>query len=354
MSNEHRTADESALSLARYPDPACSYEFDGETPVLESANDHFRDLCGAHAGDVLETAFDELEICGTAPAFDDETQFHVRTNGSQYEIRVIPPEDREVGYLLFTTPAESDCESVGVDRVASVVSHDLRNPLDVARARLRAGRELDSDEHLEHVAQAHDRMERIIQDVLTLARGEDVVDPDERVDLGAVAADAWETVETNGASLEIEDDLPVAKADEDRVSRLFENLFRNAVEHGSTSPDSQARQDAVEHGSTGTRPEADTAVEHGSTDNQEENRREHTHVVVGSLDDGFYVADDGPGIPKAERGDIFQPGYTSSEHGTGLGLAIVERIAQLHDWSIKVGSSAAGGARFEITDVNPN
>jgi len=363
MSDDHEAP---TLSLARYPDPACSYEFVDADPVLGATNEPFAELCDAGSGESLNTALDRLELCGPEPTFDRETQFHAKRNGTEFTVRVIPPQVGESGYLLFTAAAGEECEAVGVDRVATVISHDLRNPLDVARARLRAGRELDSDEHFEHVQQAHDRMERIIQDVLTLARGEDVVDPDESVDLGSVAADAWETVETDGASLEVVDDLPVAEADRDRVSRLFENLFRNAVEHGSTSPRSHAPEDAVEHGSTSPESHApEDAVEHGSTSPDSQARQdpvehgadgsdEQTAVVVGSHADGFYVADNGPGIPESEWDDIFEPGYTASEHGTGLGLSIVEQIAQLHGWSIDVGHAEAGGARFEISGVDPN
>jgi len=58
-----------------------------------------------------------------------------------------------------------------------VISHDLRNPLDVAKARLRAGQETGNEDHFDHVERAHDRMEQIIQDVLTLARGSESIDP---------------------------------------------------------------------------------------------------------------------------------------------------------------------------------
>jgi len=340
MSNDSEATAADTLSLGRYPNPACSYEFDDGQAVLAATNEAFTDLCAASPGDSLGDALDALQICGPYPTFDRETQFHAEpaARRTQYTIQVVPPDGHEAGYLLFSTVSDDGCDAVGVDRVASVISHDLRNPLDVARARLRAGRELDSEEHFDHVAQAHDRMERIIQDVLTLARGEDVVDPDETVDLGTVAGEAWETVETNGASLRIRGDLPVAEADRDRVSRLFENLFRNAVEHGSTGPDSQTRQNADEHGSTGSQPEVD----------------DRTQIVVGPQADGFYVADDGPGIPPDDREAVFEPGYSSSDHGTGLGLAIVQQIAQLHGWSIDVTSSETGGARFEITGVDPN
>jgi nitrogen-specific signal transduction histidine kinase len=117
---------------------------------------------------------------------------------------------------------------------------------------------------------------------------------------------------------------------------------RDAVEHGSTSPRSQAPEDAVEHGSTGSRPEADDAVEHG---------RDDVTVTVGDLETGFYVADDGPGVPADERESVFDAGYSTATDGTGFGLSIVKQIADAHGWDVTLTESEAGGARFEITGV---
>ena len=73
-------------------------------------------------------------------------------------------------------------------------------------------------------------------------------------------------------------------------------------------------------------------------------------VRVGALSDaeGFYVADDGEGIPAGERERVFEAGYSTTEEGTGLGLGIVDRIARAHGWEADVASSASGGARFEF------
>jgi hypothetical protein len=59
-------------------------------------------------------------------------------------------------------------------------------------------------------------------------------------------------------------------------------------------------------------------------------------VTVGTLGDGFYVADDGPGIPEDERERVFEAGYSTTESGSGFGLAIVERVADAHGWSVHV------------------
>lgn len=337
------------LSIDRYPDPACSYTLEGSRPVIRAHNDRFESVSNLRAGDDLADLFEsEFSPDDGPPGFEETARVWIG-NGAERDflVRVIPPDGDEPGHLLFQNEAErDDSEGFGVDRVASVISHDLRNPLDVARARLRAGRELDSEEHFDHVEQAHDRMERIIQDVLTLARGEDVVNPEEYVDLGELAEEAWQTVETNGATLDVEAELPTALADYDRVSRLFENLFRNSVEHGPAGSGPESRQD----GSPGNRAPADETVE-GGNDSPNGTTGDPVTITVGRLDEGFYIADDGIGIPEGEREQIFEPGYTSDDHGTGLGLAIVARIADLHGWSVEVRESADGGARFDVTGL---
>jgi signal transduction histidine kinase len=79
-------------------------------------------------------------------------------------------------------------------------------------------------------------------------------------------------------------------------------------------------------------------------------------VTVGTLPDdgGFYVEDDGPGIPEEIREGIFESGYTTSQRGTGFGLAIVEDIAEAHGWTVSIHEGRTGGARFEVEVLDPN
>ncbi|MCT9096545.1 PAS domain S-box protein [Haloarchaeobius sp. HME9146] len=203
-----------------------------------------------------------------------------------------------------------------LDQFASVVSHDLRNPLNVAQGYVELLDELvdgEADQYVDEVAESHDRMERIIDDVLALARDGTEIAERHPVELTHVARDAWSNVDTAQASLVTRTDSTVP-ADRSLLVRVFENLFRNSIEHSD---------------------EGDLTV------------------VVEDLPDeaGFAVADDGPGIDAAVRDELFEPGVTGSQSGTGLGLAIVERIVEAHDWEIRLADAANGSnARPESTD----
>jgi signal transduction histidine kinase len=213
-----------------------------------------------------------------------------------------------------------------LEEFASVVSHDLRNPLNVAQGRLELARDECDSEHLADVARAHARMEALIDRLLTLSRLGERTSEKEPVDLAGLCEDCWETVPTADATLVTDSDSRL-RADRNRLRQLLENLFRNSVEHGSTSPDSQAPEDAVDRSGA------------------------NITVTVGTTDAGFYVADDGSGIPEDERGRVFEAGDSTTRDGTGLGLSIVERIAEAHGWEIRVTEGPDGGARFEVTGV---
>ena len=211
-----------------------------------------------------------------------------------------------------------------LEQFANVVAHDLRNPLNVAAGRLDL---LEPDgahdsEHLDAIDDALDRMWAIVEETLTLAKQGRHVGETERVPLGEFAGRCWQTVETHGATLDVAVDGDVGiLADADRLRHLVENLFRNAVEHGQANTDSQ-----------------------------------FVHVRVGVLRDdggpiGFYIDDDGPGIPPDERERVFDPGYTTDPEGTGYGLSIVTWIAEAHGWAVSVTAGTDAGARFEFTGV---
>jgi signal transduction histidine kinase len=226
-----------------------------------------------------------------------------------------------------------------LEQVGSVLAHDIRNPLAIATGYVDRAIETGDVDDLGPAPAALDRIDRLIEDVLSLAReGPESLDP-VRLDLAATARAAWSSVDTGDATLVPPDEPLRIEADESRLRELLENLFRNSVEHGCTDSRPQA-DDAVEHATTGDSPRADDAPERDT---------DALTVTVGALEDGFYVADDGPGIPEADRERIFERGYTTADDGTGFGLAIVATVADLHGWTVAVTESDDGGARFEFT-----
>jgi PAS domain S-box-containing protein len=197
-----------------------------------------------------------------------------------------------------------------LEAFASVVSHDLRNPLNVAEGRLELAREECDSDNLAGVDHALGRMDALIDDLLTLAREGDHVQEMEPVSIGDLARGCWANVETGDASLDVASETTI-RADRSRLKQLFENLFRNAVEHAG----------------------ADVTV------------------TVGGETGGFYIEDDGPGIPPEDREAVFEPGYSTSQEGTGFGLSIVKEIVDGHGWEIEITDGEAGGARFEVSNV---
>ncbi|MDS0281190.1 two-component system sensor histidine kinase NtrB [Haloarcula onubensis] len=212
-----------------------------------------------------------------------------------------------------------------LEEFASLVAHDLRNPLSIAIGRLEVvGDEYESD-HLDAIDDAHRRIEDIIANLLSLARTGSVEGGTTAVSVEQIAADAWDSVETGDATLDIAFEHRIT-ANASRLQQLFENLFRNAVEHTEGTP-------AVSIG----------PVEAVQTS---------TRRVEGVEPAGFYVADDGPGIPAENRASVFDYGESDSDAGNGFGLAIVRDIVTEHEWDIHVTTSATGGAAFEITGTS--
>jgi PAS domain S-box-containing protein len=197
-----------------------------------------------------------------------------------------------------------------LEEYANIVAHDLRNPLNTAYGHIQLAQSEVDSEKLSSAANSIQRGFDLIDDMLTLAQQGQDVDTLRPINIDTEAIQCWETVATETATLEIESDRTI-NADPSRFRQLLENLFRNAIDHGG----------------------------------------EGVTVQVGSLSDGFYIEDDGEGIPAENRESVFAAGYSTDSQGTGFGLAIVKRIAQAMDWEVTVTTSADGGARFEFRNV---
>jgi PAS domain S-box-containing protein len=243
-------------------------------------------------------------------------------HGRQYEIRTIPVRnsDDEVTYGMAVSrdvteerarKQELERQNEQLEEFASVVSHDLRNPLQVAEGRLGLAQTECDSPHLDAVADALDRSTELIDDLLTLARGGDTISDPEPVSVATLARECWDVIPDAEATLTVETTQTVS-ADRSRLQQLLENLLINAVEHGG----------------------------------------ENVTVSVGALSDGLYVADDGVGIPDGERDAIFEADYSTTEDGTGFGMQIVKQVIDAHGWHIHVTDSDEGGARVEITGID--
>lgn len=193
-----------------------------------------------------------------------------------------------------------------LEEFVGVVSHDLRNPLTVAEGSVSLAIQTGEVDHLDQASESHRRMREIIEGLLVLAREGKAVGETRPVIMGTVAEEAWANVGTGDATLVVGDDRTV-DADRNRLTQLFENAFRNSVEHAG--PD--------------------------------------VTVTVEATPEGFAIGDDGPGIPKGEREVALEPGY-STEEGTGFGLVIMRNITEGHGWEFAITDSDAGGLRIEI------
>lgn len=234
------------------------------------------------------------------------------------------------GYFLVESRRarrSAEEQSERLEQFASIVSHDLRNPLNVAQGHVEL-LEADLDDHQERlrvISNSLDRTNDIIDDVLALSREGRAVDEFEPVSLSAVVREAWRNVDTGDADLVVPTDGTVM-ADPARLQRLLENLLRNSVEHGRSDAGSPSSDGAAADGGCLT-------------------------VRVETTAGGFAVEDDGPGIDTDLDEQILEPGVSTAEDGTGLGLAIVDRIARAHGWTLHVTTGRSGGARFEFGRV---
>ncbi|WP_458206081.1 PAS domain-containing protein [Haladaptatus sp. NG-SE-30] len=270
------------------------------------------------------------EALETGERVREEVTYELPSGLVSYDLTVEPLRD-ESGEIVGLTSASLDItermrherkleETVGkleqanerLDSFASMLAHELRNPVAIGQMYCY---ELPDDvdpEVVEYITEAFDRIEDMIDIMLVVTQGRAAVGERQSVQLTNAVEAAWDSIDTDDATLSANIDVTI-QADGTYIWHLFRNLFENAIEHGGS----------------------DVTVE------------------VGELPTGFYVADDGSGIPAENRETVFEVGYTSAAEygGTGLGLAFVREITKVYDWECTITESASGGARFEFKDV---
>jgi heavy metal sensor kinase len=210
---------------------------------------------------------------------------------------------------------------------ASDASHELRTPLTVIRGQVEVLARMpdpsaDDVRRVERLVRTEMvRMERLVEDLLVLARADESEFLRKRViDLPAFCQEMLDGLRATADRRFELDDVPAGKidADPDRLAQALRNLIRNAIDH--TAPGGLVRLTASSAGNRIT----------------------------------LAVEDDGPGIPPGQRERVFDRFHrtdsarTRARGGTGLGLAIVRAVAEAHGGRVAAGESPEGGARVEI------
>jgi len=333
-----RQRDRFAALFENVPDAAVGFVYRDGKPVVDRVNPAFERVFGYDADAVVGEPIADLLV----PDDDEETAASFRRrvrNGETVEaeveretadgdrrhclLRTVPvgTDDETSGYAIYTDISdlkererELAHQNERLQEFAGVISHDLRSPLNVADGYLHKALDDDSVEPVEEALSSVKRMDRLIEDLLALARqGQAIGDP-EPVDLDRVVDEAWATAGPAGVAFDHES-VGTVDGDAGRLRELFENCFRNVGEH---APDA-------------------------------------TTVRVGPLADrtGVFVADDGPGIPPGRRDSVFDTGHTTAEDGTGFGLAIVEEIAEAHGWEVRIEDGIDGGTKL-VFETDPH
>jgi PAS domain S-box-containing protein len=340
-------------------DGVVKVEIVGDEPIVCSVNQAFVDTFGHSAADIIGEPLnerivpDEYAAAGHSPSEPDTAEPGERrvvtrqaddcvreflrqeipheADGNQYVFRIFTDitgqkrreveREREI-HRLKAKNHQLEQKREELEQFASILSHDLRNPISIAEGYLTQVKSADNTENVEVIERALDRMNALIDDTLTLKDESQPVEAVSQHSIATIAESAWEFVDTGESQLRVVDRFEM-RCHEDRFSRLLENLFRNAIDHN----------------------EEPVVIRVGVHDTL-------TTSTRGDTKNGFFVSDDGCGIPEEKRDQMFEIGETTTRTGTGLGLPIIKRIAEAHGWNVQLVESFDGGAKFVFMGVD--
>ena len=256
----------------------------------------------------------------------DDLEVRLRVPGQPREVAALAKELDHMLGRLEDAVATREAALMAARRFAADAGHELRTPLQSVRANLDiassdGANEAQRRHALETAASQSERLNRLVDGLQTLARGESgLVAPVAEVDLGDIADAAVFAAGTRHPELIIESELPpsgpVVRGDADGLWRVVENLLENAARHGRSGGHVRLRVTANGSGAE------------------------------------ILVEDDGPGIPAAEREHVirrFARGRGTTTGGSGLGLAIVQAEARRHGGALTLSSSELGGLLARVT-----
>jgi signal transduction histidine kinase len=249
----------------------------------------------------------------------------------------------------------------GIGRLAAGVAHEIRNPLGALGTYVDVLRRRGSDPAVtDEMHGAIGRIDRIVQGLLDYARpgknGSNGHAPAPAVNLEdavrtAVAFVAQQPLAArHQVAVELAPELPMVRGDRHAIEQIVINLLVNACQASSRG---RVAIGAVPRRFEPRRPEARRSDAGTAAESERRAwvpRPRRMDLAQGTPGALLYVADDGPGVPEADRERIFDPFFTTKDpgEGTGLGLAIVARTVHEAGGVVWVDRAREGGAVFKI------
>ena len=251
----------------------------------------------------------------------------------------------------------------GIGRLAAGVAHEVRNPLGAIGTYAEVLRNRGADPAIvDDMRGAVDRIERIVASLLDYSKPGAAAGA---ADAGAALRSAADFLSKQGAlrghelSVEVDPALPPVRGDRHAIEQVVVNLLLNArdaapatrIWAGARAHRLEARHRQAARAGEGTAATRGNGNGNGSAAVRDfVPRPRRADLPAGTPGELLFVADDGPGIPEADRERIFDPFFTTKDpgKGTGLGLAIVARTVDSAGGIVWVDRAREGGAAFKV------
>jgi two-component system NtrC family sensor kinase len=259
----------------------------------------------------------------------------------------------------------------GIGRLAAGVAHEVRNPLGALGNYVEVLQRRGTDPAITaEMRCAVERIDRIVQGLVNYARpggaaapGVEVTDLNQAVQTVLTFLGAQGMLSGHQVEVSLDPLLPPVQGDRHMLEQVVVNLIANASQAapggrivvGTVAKRLESRHAGAARCSDGGRNATDgrriVALGDGAAPARAWATRPRRHDLPMGCPGGIlFVADDGPGVPEADRERIFDPFFTTKEpgEGTGLGLAIVARTVHESGGLVWVDRAREGGAVFKV------